>query len=141
MKENNILIVKNAAINYLKHLKQYKHGLENKETYMIFYNLLKNECKKEGFELKESKCNLLDIEEKQLNKLKEFINEDFLNYQLSKQVHLIENVVWQSSNDITLLEHTNTSIDKLLDLITVLNSSPKKTYNKIKEARCPGEHS
>ena len=133
MKENNILIVKNAAINYLKHLKQYKHGLENKETYMIFYNLLKNECKKEGFELKESKCNLLDIEEKQLNKLKEFINEDFLNYQLSKQVHLIENVVWQSSNDITLLEHTNTSIDKLLDLITVLNSSPKKTYNKIKE--------
>ncbi|MBQ4032113.1 MAG: hypothetical protein II625_10195 [Bacilli bacterium] len=133
MKENNILIVKNAAINYLKHLKQYKHGLENKETYMIFYNLLKNECKKEGFELKESKCNLLDIEEKQLNKLKEFINEDFLNYQLSKQVHLIENVVWQSSNDITLLEHTNASIDKLLDLITVLNSSPKKTYNKIKE--------
>jgi len=133
IKENNILIVKNAAINYLKHLKQYKHGLENKETYMIFYNLLKNECKKEGFELKESKCNLLEIEEKQLNKLKEFINEEFLEFQLSKQVHLIENVIWQSSNDITLLEHTNSSIDRLLDLITILNSNPKKTYNKIKE--------
>ena len=131
IKENNILIVKNAAINYLKHLKQYKHGLENKETYMIFYNLLKNECKKEGFELKESKCNLLEIEEKKLNKLKEFINEEFLGFQLSKQVHLIENVIWQSSNDITLLEHTNSSIDRLLDLITILNSNPKKTYNNL----------
>lgn len=133
IKENNILIVKNAAINYLKHLKQYKHGLENKETYMIFYNLLKNECKKEGFELKESKSNLLDIDEKQLSKLKEFITDEFLTYQLSKQVHLIENIVWQSSNDITLLEHTNASIDRLLDLITILNTNPKKTYNSIKE--------
>ena len=133
IKENNILIVKNAAINYLKHLKQYKHGLENKETYLIFYNLLKNECRKEGFELKESKSNLLDIDEKQLNKLKEFITEEFLGFQLSKQVHLIENIIWQSSNDITLLEHTNASIDLLLDLITALNSNPKKTYAKVKE--------
>ncbi len=133
IKENNILIVKNAAINYLKHLKQYKHGLENKETYMIFYNLLKNECHKEGFELKEKKSNLLDVDEKQLSKLKEFINEEFLNYQLSKQVHLIENIIWQSSNDITLLEHTNSSIDRLLDLITILNSNPKKSYEKIKK--------
>ncbi len=132
IKENNILIVKNAAINYLKHLKQYKHGLENKETYMIFYNLLKNECKKEGYELKETKCNLLDINEKQLNKLKEYINNDFLDYQLSKQVHLIENIIWQSSNDITLLEHTNNSIDKLLEFLDILDKEPKKSYKNIK---------
>ena len=133
IKENNILIVKNAAINYLKHLKQYKHGLENKETYMIFYNLLKNECKKEGFELLENKCNLLDVDPKQLNQLKEFMDEEFLSYQLSKQVHFIENVIWQSSNDITLLEHTNVSIDKLIHLLTVLDTNPKKSFNTIKE--------
>ncbi len=133
IKENNILIVKNAAINYLKHLKQYKHGLENKETYLIFYNLLKNECKKEGFDLKESKCNLLEIDEKQLEKLKEFITDEFLNYQLSKQVHLIENIIWQSSNDITLLEHTNRTIDKLIELISILGTNPKKTYSQLKE--------
>ena len=133
IKENNILIVKNAAINYLKHLKQYKHGLENKETYLIFYNLLKNECKKEGFELKESKCNLLEIEEKQLEKLKEFITDEFLDFQLSKQVHLIENIIWQSSNDITLLEHTNRTIDKLIELISVLGTNPNTTYEKIKD--------
>ena len=133
VKENNILIVKNAAINYLKHLKQYEHGLENKETYMIFYNLLKNECRKEGFELIETKCNLLEIDKKQLETLKEFINEDFIDYQLSKQVHLIENIIWQSSNDITLLEHTNMTIDKLNDFIKILDENPNKTYAKIKE--------
>lgn len=132
IKENNILIVKNAAINYLKHLKQYKHGLENKETYMIFYNLLKNECNKEGFELKEKKCNLLDVDECHLNRVKELINEEFINYQLSKQVHLIENFIWQSSNDITLLEHTNNSIDKLIQLIELINDNPKETYESLR---------
>jgi len=133
VKENNILIVKNAAINYLKHLKQYEHGLENKETYMIFYNLLKNECKKENFELIETKSNLLEVDKKQLDILKEFINKDFIDYQLSKQVHLIENIIWQSSNDITLLEHTNMTIDKLGEFINILDDNSNKTYAKIKE--------
>ena len=104
VRENNILIVKNAAINYLKHLKQYKHGLENEESYKLFHNLLINECRKEGFELKEEEMNLMDIPEKELSKIKDYLEEDFYNQPLSKQVHIIENIVWQSSNDLTLLD-------------------------------------
>lgn len=132
VKENNILIVKNAAINYLKHLKQYKHGLENKESYQIFYNLLKNECKKDGFKLTENDMNLLDIDEKFLNKINSYLDEDFYSSNLNKQVKLIEDIVWQSSNDITLLEHTNTSIDALVDLITILRIDKNDTYYKIR---------
>lgn len=132
VKENNILIVKNAAINYLKHLKLYKHGLENKESYQIFYNLLKNECKKDGFKLEEHNMNLLDIDEKFLNKINSYIDEDFYKKDLNKQIKLIEDIVWQLSNDITLLEHTNTSIDALVDLITVLYINNKDTYSKIR---------
>ncbi len=132
VRENNILIVKNAAINYLKHLKQYKHGLENEESYLIFYNLLKNECRKEGFELSEEEKELLDIESKKLEKIYSIIDENFFTYQLSKQVHIIENVVWQSSNDITLLENMNTSIDNLIDLFTILRLNQRSAYAKIK---------
>ena len=42
VRENNILIVKNAAINYLKHLKQFKHGLETEESYFKFRNAFGN---------------------------------------------------------------------------------------------------
>lgn len=132
VKENNILIVKNAAINYLKHLKQYKHGKENKESYQIFYNLLKNECKKDGFKLTETDMNLLDIDEKFLNKITSYLDEDFYNLNLDKQVKLIEDIVWQSSNDITLLEHNNTSIDALIDLLTAIRLNKNDTYSKIR---------
>ena len=133
VRENNILIVKNAAINYLKHLKQFKHGLEDEESYLIFYNLLKNECRKEGFELSEEEKNLLDIEDKQLEKIYSYIDEEFFEQQLSKQVHIIENIVWQSSNDITLLENMNTSIDSLVDLFTIIRLEQKSPYSKIKK--------
>lgn len=133
VRENNILIVKNAAINYLKHLKQYKHGLETEESYLIFYNLLQTECFKEGFELEEEEKNLLDIDSKQLEKIYSYMDEDFYNQQLSKQVHIIENVVWQSSNDLTLLEHMNTSIDSLIDFFSILRLESKNSYLKIKK--------
>lgn len=133
VKENNILVVKNAAINYLKHLKQFKHGLENEESYLIFYNLLKKECHKEGFELEERESNLLEVDQKFLEKIYSFIDDDFYSNQLSKQVHLIENIIWQSSNDITLLEHMNTAIDNLMDLLTALRIKKEETYSKIKK--------
>lgn len=132
VRENNILIVKNAAINYLKHLKQYKHGLETEESYLIFYNLLKSECRKEGFELEEEEKNLLDIDKKQLEKIYLYIDKEFYNYQLSKQVHIIENIVWQSSNDLTLLEHMNTSIDSLIDFFSIIRLESRNSYFKIK---------
>ena len=133
VRENNILIVKNAAINYLKHLKQYKHGLENEESYQLFYNLLINECRKEGFELKEEEMNLMEISPKDIAKLKNYLEEDFYEQPLSKQVHIIENIIWQSSNDLTLLEHLNTSLDSLIDLITILKLEKRNQYSKVKK--------
>ena len=133
VRENNILIVKNAAINYLKHLKQYKHGLENEESYQLFYNLLINECRKEGFELKEEEMNLMEISPKEIAKLKNYLEEDFYEQPLSKQVHIIENIIWQSSNDQTLLEHLNTSLDSLIDLITILKLEKRNQYSKVKK--------
>lgn len=132
VRENNILIVKNAAINYLKHLKQYKHGLENEESYQLFYNLLINECRKEGFELQEEEMNLMEIEPKELTKIKDYLEDEFYEQPLSKQVHIIENIVWQSSNDLTLLEHINTSLDSLIDLITILKLEKRNPYKKVK---------
>ncbi len=132
VRENNILIVKNAAINYLKHLKQFKHGLETEESYLIFYNLLKTECNKEGFDLAEEEKSLLEIDPKILEKINAYMDDEFYNQQLSKQVHIIENIVWQSSNDLTLLEHMNTSIDSLIDMITLMRIEPKKTYEEVK---------
>ncbi len=134
IKENNILVVKNAAINYLKHLKQYKHGLESDEAYKIFYNLLKNECQKDGFELEEQEKNLLDVEEKFLEKIEKYLDTEFYNSRLSRQVHIIENIVWQSSNDITLLEYMNHLIDNVIDFLTHLNNNQNDTYDSIKKA-------
>ncbi len=133
VKENNILIVKNAAINYLKHLKQYKHGLESKETYKIFYNLLKNECNKQGFILTEEETPLLE-EPNKISIIEQYIDKQFTTYSSNKQSHIIENIIWQSSNDINLLEQINTSIDSVVDLITILHEeSHKKTYKEIKD--------
>lgn len=133
VKENNILILKNAAINYLKHLKQYEHGLEGPDSYKIFYNLLKNETNKEGYELKEKKINLTEIDENLLERIDKVMDKDFYNSELSRQSHLIESCIWQSSNDITLLEQTNSAIDHLIDLLTYLNISKEKKYSEIKE--------
>lgn len=133
VKENNILILKNAAINYLKHLKQYEHGLEGPDSYKIFYNLLKNETNKEGYELKETKINLTEIDEPLLEKIDKVMDKDFYNSELSRQSHLIESCIWQSSNDITLLEQTNSAIDHLIDLLTYLNISKEQKYSDIKE--------
>ena len=134
VKENNILILKNAAINYLKHLKQYKHDYESKETYKIFYNLLNNECHKQGFNLSEEEYPLIEAEESKINLIKNTIDKEFITLPLTKQTHLIENIIWQSSNDINLLEQINSSIDSCIDLITLLYEEDKKeTYKSIKD--------
>ncbi len=132
-RENNILIIKNAAIHYLKHLKQFKHGLENEETYKIFYNLLVSECQKEGFELTEEKKNLIETDQKLLDKIASYIDDNFYKAPLSKQTHLVENIVWQSSNDINLLEHMNSYLDNLIDLITNIRIGPKEKYESLRE--------
>ena len=133
IKENNILIIKNAAINYLKHLKQYKHGLETEESYLIFYNLLKNECHKQGFILEEETYLLNELDEKYLSKVKEYITPSFYTFQLSKQVHSIENRVWQLSNDLTMLEHMNNAFDSTMNFINLLHTKTKgATYSKLK---------
>lgn len=133
IKENNILVVKNAAINYLKHLKQYKHGLESEDSYKIFYSLLKNECQKDGFELQEKEINLLDADKKILDRLENLLDDEFYNSGLSKQVHIVENMVWQTSNDITLLEHMNTAIDGFVDFLSILKDNKNESYNNIKK--------
>ena len=121
VRENNILIVKNAAVNYLKHLKQFKHGFETEESYLIFYNLLKNEL-----------C-LLDADKSLLNKIENLMDEEFYKSTLNKQVHMVENIIWQSSNDITLLEQMNNSIDSLIDLLTIIRIENKMTYQDLKK--------
>lgn len=132
--ENTILVIKNATINYLKHLKQYKYGFEDSNSYLIFYNLLKSECQKENLTLEEQELNLLSVDESILNKLDTLIDDEFYTSSLSKQVQLIENFIWKSSNDITLLEHTNNLIDNLLDLLTLLRTNKDETYNTIKKS-------
>lgn len=132
IKENSILIVKNAAINYLKHLKQYKHQLENEESYIIFYKLLKEECKKQEFVLEEEETKLIEADEKYLNKIYNSINDDFYDYQLSKQVHVIESLMWQYSNDQSLIENTNNTIEQLIELLSLFKNNPKKAYSEIK---------
>ena len=133
VRENNILIIKNAAVNYLKHLKQFKHGFETEESYLIFYNLLKNECRKEGFELIENELCLLDADKSLLNKIENLMDEEFYKSTLNKQVHMVENIIWQSSNDITLLEQMNNSIDSLIDLLTIIRIENKMTYQDLKK--------
>ena len=78
--------------------------------------------------------NLLEADKKILDKIYSFMDDEFYNSGLSKQVHLIENIVWQASNDITLLEHMNTSIDHLIDFLTIINLNKKNTYLDIKKA-------
>ena len=132
-KDNGIQVVKNAAINYLKHLKQYKHGLETNESYQIFYNLLKNECQRQGFILEEKEENLLEAKEIINNIYEEYIDEEFYEYPLSKQTHIIENIVWKSSNDKTLLNYIDNNINECINLITNLRNKELITLNRIKK--------
>lgn len=133
IKDKTIIILKNAAINYLKHLKQYKHGLENSDSYQIFYNLLKNECLKQGFTLTEQECPLTDLKNTILIKVEEIIDNEFITLPLRKQTSIIENIIWQSSNDVTLLEYMNNNIDNLLDLFTILENNLDNDYEYIKD--------
>ena len=132
LKENSILTLKNAAINYLKHLKQFKHGLESADSYKIFYNLLKSECHKQGFELTE---NVMPLSSIQSIDFSSYADEEFCSYSLSKQSHIIENAVWRTGNDITVLEYTNAYMDILVDLLANLPLSSKLTYNQLKEEK------
>lgn len=132
IQNNTIVLLKNAAINYLKHLKQYHHGLEQKDTYLTFYNVLKNECTKHGFELVEQQNNLIKANENMLNIVKDHIDQNFINKSLSKQVYTIENIIWKSSNTITLLDYVGESISNLINLISLLRlESKKQTYREL----------
>lgn len=131
-KENTIALLKNSALSYLKHLKQFHHGLEKKDTYLTFYNVLKNECAKEGFQLIEETSNLIKADDSLLNITKDYIDDFFINDSLSKQVHTIENVVWRSRNSITLFENINESIAHLINLITILKIEPtRQTFREL----------
>ena len=130
--ENDILLVKNAAVNYLKHLKRFKEGLENSDTYKVFYELLKKECLKNNFLLISNQGCLIDVNKKELDTIYDFIDKDFYKYDLSKQVKIIENAVWQHSNDLTLLEYINRSIDSLMDFLMIIRLESKSNFNTIK---------
>lgn len=132
IQDNTIVILKNAAINYLKHLKQYHHGLEQKESYLTFYNVLKNECHKQGFELIEEKSNLIKADENILNITKEYIDSVFMTKSLTKQISTIENIIWKSSNSITLLDYVGEAISNLINFISLLRlESKKQTYREL----------
>lgn len=132
IQDNTIVILKNAAINYLKHLKQYHHGLEQKESYLTFYNVLKNECHKQGFELIEEKSNLIKANENILNITKEYIDSIFMTKSLTKQISTIENIIWKSSNSITLLDYVGEAISNLINFISLLRlESKKQTYREL----------
>lgn len=132
VQDNTIVILKNAAINYLKHLKQFHHGLEPKESYLTFYNVLKNECHKQGFELIEEKSNLIKANENILNITKEYIDSVFMTKSLTKQISTIENIIWKSSNSITLLDYVGESISNLINFISLLRlESKKQTYREL----------
>lgn len=134
VKENNILIIKNAAINYLKHFKKYKYGLESEELYLVFYKLLKNECTKQGFVLEEEVDKLTNVNVKYLKHISKCLPTNFYDYQLSKQVHIIENIIWQLTNDLTMLEYINSYFDSTLQFLTNAKiKQPKLTYNKLKK--------
>lgn len=134
VKENNILIIKNAAINYLKHFKKYKYGLESEELYLVFYKLLKNECTKQGFVLEEEADKLTNVNVKYLKHISKCLPTNFYDYQLSKQVHIIENIIWQLTNDLTMLEYINSYFDSTLQFLTNAKiKQPKLTYNKLKK--------
>ena len=131
--ENNTLILKNAANNYLKHLKKYKQKEESEEAYLIFYNLLKNECHKQGYKLEEEIRVLNELDDHYLRKIKSFITNKFTTFELEKQIITMENTIWKLSNNILLLENNNTSIDCLIDLVEILHEKePRNTYHKIK---------
>ena len=133
IKDNSVLVIRNAANNYLKHLKQYKHGLESEEAYLIFYNLLKNECHKRGFVFEEEVKVLNELDENYINKIKDFINDNFYDFSINKQTRTIGNIVWQLSNNINILEHINLYIDSLVFLVELLNRKEKDvSYYKLK---------
>ena len=133
IRENGILIIKNAANNYFKHLKQFKYGLESEEAYLIFYNLLKNECHKQGLLLEEETKKLSELDESYLDRIKGFINYNFLDFSVNKQTRTIENVIWHLSNYSTILEHINSYIDSVGFLIDLLKRAEKgSTYSDLK---------
>lgn len=132
IQDNTLVLLKNATINYLKHLKQYHHGLDSKESYLTYYNVLKNECNKQGFEFTEEKCNLIKADESILNITKEFIDPLFINKTLNKQISTIENIIWKSSNSMTLLEYVGESLTNLINFISLLKLENKKqTYREL----------
>lgn len=133
IKDNSILVIKNAANNYLKHLKQFKYGLESEESYQIFYNLLKNECHKQKFILEEEVNVLSELDSNYLERIKSFINYNFLEFSINKQTKTIENIIWQLSNNLTILEHVNSYLDSVSQLCCLLNERDNNiTYNDLK---------
>ena len=134
IKDNSILVIKNAANNYLKHLKQYRYGLESEEAYLIFYNLLKNECHKQGLILEEEIRVLDELDDTYLDKIKDFINYNFLDFSVNKQTKTIENVIWQLSNNLTIIEHINYYFDSVIQLVSLLEKKDNNvSYDKLKK--------
>ena len=133
IKDNSILVIKNAANNYLKHLKQFRYGLESEEAYQIFYNLLRNECHKQDFVLEEEIRVLSELDPVYLDRIKSYINYNFLDFSINKQTKTIENIIWQLSNNLTILEHVNSYLNSVAQVVCLLNKRDNKTtYSKLK---------
>ena len=120
IKDNSILVIKNAANNYLKHLKQFKYGLESEESYQIFYNLLKNECHKQKFILEEEVNVLSELDSSYLERIKSFINYNFLEFSINKQTKTIENIIRQLRRDNNITYNDLKWENKLHDIQILL---------------------
>ena len=80
--------------------------------------------------------NLIKADESILNITKEYIDPLFINKSLSKQISIIENIIWKSSNSITLLDYVGESITNLINFISLLKlESKKQTYRELSNRR------
>ena len=83
--------------------------------------------------LEEETKKLSELDESYLDRIKGFINYNFLDFSVNKQTRTIENVIWHLSNYSTILEHINSYIDSVGFLIDLLKRAEKgSTYNDLK---------
>lgn len=131
-KDASLTTLKNAVHNYLKHVKRFHQHLEEKESTIIFYGILKNECTKQNYEMIEKEIFLNELPSPELTKLKKHLNSQFANHSPKYQLHFLENLIWHLNNDRLIQKMINKYIDSLLKFLKCLNNNDNKlTYNTI----------
>lgn len=128
------ITIKNAASKYLYHLRQFRDNKESEESYKIFYNVLKNECHKNGMILEEEIRVLSDVDSDLLDRLKRYITSVFTTYKLDTQIKIIDDIIWKTNNNMSIINSIDVYINTLISLIEHLNiRDDNLTYNILKE--------